>query len=46
MSKRIRYGFNDIIVDENIELHKYITILDTKGKNVGEVECYYIEEEE
>jgi len=46
MSKRIRYGFTDLVVDDKTEVQKYITILDTEGNNIGEVECYYIEEEE
>ena len=43
--KRLRYGFSDLIVSEDRELPKYITVYDTNGNIIGEVEIYLIEEE-
>lgn len=41
-----RYGFNDIVlVGEDKELPKYLTVRDTDGNIVGEIECYLVEEE-
>ena len=45
MTKQSRYGFNDLVVDENVKLPKYAKIVDDKG-NEYEIECYYIEDEE
>ena len=41
----IRYGLTDLVIDEEVELSKYVTIRDRGGYIVGEVELYYIEEE-
>jgi len=43
--KNIRYGFSDLIISEDQELPKYITVYDTYGNVIGEVETYMIEEE-
>ena len=40
----IRYGFDDLVVDESVKLSKYAKITDDKG-NEYEVQCYSIEEE-
>ena len=45
MTKQSRYGFSDLIVDENVKLPKYAKIVDDEG-NEHEIECYYIEDEE
>ena len=45
MTKQSRYGFNDLVVDENVKLPKYAKIVDDEG-NEYEIECYYIEDEE
>ena len=41
----IRYGLTDLVIDEEVELSKYVSIHDKDGYIVGEVELYYIEEE-
>ena len=46
MSKRVRYGFSDLVVDDKTKVQSYVTVLDTDGKELGDIECYYIEEEE
>ena len=38
----ICYGFDDLVVDENVQLSKYAKITDNKG-NEYEVQCYFIE---
>ena len=45
MSKQSRYGFSDLVVDENVKLPKYAKIVDDEG-NEHEIECYHIEDEE
>ena len=45
MTKQSRYGFSDLVVDENVKLPKYAKIVDDEG-NEHEIECYYIEDEE
>lgn len=42
----IRYGFSDLVLDATIEIPKYVTIYDEHGKHLGEIESYFIEEEE
>lgn len=44
--KTTRYGFSDLVIKADITLSKYVTIKDTKGDIVGEVECYFIENED
>lgn len=46
MRAKIRYGFNDLVVDKDIDLPKYVSIKDTHGNIIGEIQCYFIEEEE
>lgn len=42
----IRYGFSDLVLDATIELPKYLTIYDEHGNRLGEIQSYFIEEEE
>ena len=42
----IRYGLTDLVIDDEVELSKYVSIHDKDGYIVGEVELYYIEEEQ
>ena len=41
----IRYGLTDLVIDDEVSLDKYVSIRDSEGYIVGEVELYYIEEE-
>lgn len=46
MGIKVRYGFNDLLVDENVDLPKYVSITDVHGNILGEIQCYFIEKEE
>ena len=41
----IRYGSGDIVVDEDTELPKYVTVYDINGNPIEDVRIYYIEDE-
>ncbi|MAS48178.1 MAG: hypothetical protein CL557_12325 [Alphaproteobacteria bacterium] len=45
MTTQSRYGFSDLVVDEDVKLPKYAKIVDEEG-NEHEIECYHIEEED
>lgn len=45
MSKKIRYGLSDVILDETIMPQKYAVIRDNNDNKVGYAEIYFIEEE-
>lgn len=45
MKTQSRYGFSDLVVDEDVKLPKYAKIVDEDG-NEHEIECYHIDEED
>ena len=45
IKKKLRYAFSDLIIDENINVQKYVMVYDINGNRLGEVECYFVDVE-
>jgi len=46
MSKYIRYGFSDIVIESKHNLSKEVEVIDTNGNVVASAEIYFIEEQD
>jgi len=42
----VRYGFNDLVVEGEITPQKYVQVFDEESNLLGEVECYFVEDED
>jgi len=44
---KLRYGFSDLILnDDEPTPTKYVTVYDEDGIVLGDIECFFVEEEE